>query len=120
VQRKNSEDLEIERRVRAYIREEMIERGIGVNEMGRRLGLKEGTLSRILSEQRGFGSGFILRTYRALKVKAVNFLESDPPARFMVVGVPDSPTPGASPSPAAASPSAAEPGTRKRTAAGRH
>jgi hypothetical protein len=92
VPKKNPEDHEIERRVRAHIRREMVERQIGVNEAGRRLGVKEGTLSRILSESRGFGSGFILRVQRAFKIPAKMLLEEDPadPA-LLAPGVPGEP-----------------------------
>lgn len=78
VPKKNAEDHEIERRVRAHIRREMVEREIGVNEAGRRLGVGEGTLSKILNETRGFGSGFILRVQRAFKIPAKTLLEEDP------------------------------------------
>jgi hypothetical protein len=78
VSSKNAEDREIERRVRAHIRREMVERGLGVNEAGRRLGLGDGTLSKILNETRGFGSGFILRVQRAFKIPAKMLLEEDP------------------------------------------
>jgi hypothetical protein len=92
VPKKNAEDHEIERRIRAHIRREMVEREIGVNEAGRRLGVKEGTLSRILSESRGFGSGFILRVQRAFKIPAKMLLEEDPtdPA-LLAPGVPEEP-----------------------------
>ena len=58
VSRKNAEDLEIEARVRGHVRRELAEREITVNEGARRLGLGEGSLSKILTEKRGFGSGF--------------------------------------------------------------
>lgn len=93
VPKKKPEDHEIERRVRAHIRREMVERQIGVNEAGRRLGLGGGTLSKILSETRGFGSGFILLVQRAFKIPAKMLLEEDPtdPA-LLAPGVPDEPT----------------------------
>lgn len=117
--RKSELDHEIERRVRGYIREEMVERGVGVNEMGRRLGMKGGTLSRILREERGIGPGFILQAYKALKVKAGDFLEQDPAPRFMAVGSPDVPeAPPGRQTPSAASPAAAQPGKRMRAGAG--
>lgn len=89
VPRKNAEDHEIERRVRAHIRREMVDRGLGVNEAGRRLGLGDGSLSKILNETRGFGSGFILRVQRAFKIPAKMLIEEDPsdPA-LLAPGVP--------------------------------
>lgn len=89
VPKKNAEDLEIERRVRAHIRREMVDRGIGVNEAGRRLGVSPGTLSKILSETRGFGSGFILRVQRAFSIPSKMLIEEDPEdARLLAPGVP--------------------------------
>jgi hypothetical protein len=92
VPKKNAEDLEIERRVRAHIRREMIERGIGVNAAGRKLGVAGGTLSKILNETRGFGSGFILRVQRAWAIPSKMLLEEDPqdPA-LLAPGVPEPP-----------------------------
>ena len=78
VPKKNPEDIELERRVRAHIRREMVDRGLGVNEAGRRMRLGGGTLSRILNEERGFGSGFILRVQRAFNIPAKMLLEEDP------------------------------------------
>lgn len=89
--RKNEEDQELESRIRGHIRREMVERELGVNEMGRRLGLGGGTLSRILNEERGFGSGFVLRVLRKLTIPAKILLEEDPSPRFMAPGVPDVP-----------------------------
>jgi hypothetical protein len=59
--KKSDEDREMEARLRGYVRQEMFQRRISLNEAGRRMGLGAGTLSKILSETRGFGSGFILR-----------------------------------------------------------
>ena len=89
VKKKNAEDVELESRVRGHIRREMVERHLGVNEAGRRMGLGDGTLSRILNEERGFGSGFILRVQRAFQIPAKLLLEEDPEPRFMAAGVPD-------------------------------
>jgi hypothetical protein len=93
VSRKNADDIEIERRVRAHIRREMEERRIGTNEAGRRLNVRPGTLSKILTEQRGFGSGFILRVMRGFTIPAKLLIDEDPPDRFMAPGVPEEPTP---------------------------
>jgi len=87
--RKNEEDQELEARVRGHIRREMVERGLGVNEAGRKLGLGDGTLSRILNEERGFGSGFLLRVQRKLTIPSKLLLEEDPERVYMKVGVPD-------------------------------
>lgn len=88
---KNAEDQEIEARIRGHIRREMVERGLGVNEAGRKLGLGNGTLSRILSEERGFGSGFILRVQRAWAIPSKLLIEEDPEPRFMACGIPEVP-----------------------------
>jgi transcriptional regulator with XRE-family HTH domain len=87
--RKSSEDLEIERRVRGWIRKEMVERGLGVNATSRRLGIGAGMLSRLLNEQRGFGPGLLLKVRREFGVPAKLLLEEDPEPRFMSSGVPD-------------------------------
>ena len=76
--KKNAEDVELEARVRAHIRREMVERHLGVNEAARRLGVNGGTLSRILNEERGFGSGFILKVQRAFSLPAKLLLEEAP------------------------------------------
>lgn len=89
--KKSREDHEIEERIRGHIRREMVDREIGVNDAGRRLGLAQGTLSRILTGERGFAAGFILRVQRAFHVSAKDLLEEDPEPRFMATGVPPEP-----------------------------
>jgi hypothetical protein len=87
--RKCAEDLEIERRVRGWIRKEMIERKLGVNAANRRLDLGTGVLSRILNEQRGFGPGLLLKVRREFGIPAKILMEEDPEPQFLVAGVPD-------------------------------
>jgi hypothetical protein len=90
VPKKNAEDHEIERRVRAHIRREMVERGIGVNGAGRRLNVAPGSLSRILNETRGFGPGFILRVQRAFQIPSKMLIEEDPAdPKLLEPGVPE-------------------------------
>ncbi len=55
---------------------------------GRTLGLGRGVLSKILNEQRGFGSGFILRVMRGLQIKPHPLVDTDPEGMYMVPGVP--------------------------------
>ncbi len=91
VPKKTTEDHEIEARVCGHIRREMVERGLGVNATGRRLGLGGGTLSKILNGERGFKAGFLLRLQRAFRLPAKMLLEEDPPSEFMRPGVPEVP-----------------------------
>ena len=88
VERKSLEDHEIENRIRGHIRRELVERKISLNEGGRRVGVKGGTLSRILSEKRGFKAGFVLKVMRGFTIPSKMLVEEDPPAKFMVPGVP--------------------------------
>lgn len=87
--RKSAEDLEIERRVRGWIRKEMWDRKLGVNATSRRLGVGQGMLSRLLNEQRGFGPGLLLKVRREFGIPAKILLEEDPEPRFLAPGIPE-------------------------------
>ncbi len=89
--KKKPEDREIENRVRGHIRREMVDRKLGVNETTRRLKLQQGSLSKILNEQRGMSPGLLLLVQRAFSIPAKELLEEDPEPRFMVPGVPELP-----------------------------
>ena len=89
--KKKPEDREIENRVRGHIRREMVSRRLGVNETTRRLRLQQGSLSKILNEQRGMSPGLLLVVQRAFAIPSVQLLEEDPEPCFMVPGVPDLP-----------------------------
>lgn len=78
--RKTPEDLELEERVRAWLRYEIEERGISQNEMERKLGLGTGTLNKILKGSRGFSPGLILLVIRKVGIRAAQLLQEDPPS----------------------------------------
>jgi hypothetical protein len=88
VPKKTPEDRELEARVCAHIRQQMVERRLGVNAMGRKLGMKGGTLSKILWGERGLGSGYIMTVHRALSIHGNILLDEDPPKRFYEPGPP--------------------------------
>lgn len=105
--RKSEEDRELEDRVRAWIRFEIVERGISQNEMERRLGLTEGRLSKILTSTRGFKSGLILLVIRRIGIRAAQLILEDPPG-------------GTQQSPASTSPAAGQPGRQSAGGRARH
>lgn len=71
-------DVQVMERVRAYLRRYMRTEPVGMNAMEKRLEVKTGYLSRVLSRERGFGPGFILRVLKALPIEAGPLLKDHP------------------------------------------
>jgi len=82
VGKKSEEDLEVEARIRAHLRQQMEERHITIAELARRIRTDDGNVNRILKGGRGLGLGIALRICRGLKITASRLLEEDPPARY--------------------------------------
>jgi transcriptional regulator with XRE-family HTH domain len=82
VPRKSAEDLEGGARIRAHIRQAMHERGIDQAEVARRIGVKESTVSRILSAGRIPQVGIIIRISRGLKINYTKLLDEDASTEF--------------------------------------
>ncbi len=83
VGQKSADDLEIEARIRAHLRQQMKERGITQTELARRIGADDGNIKRILSGERGIKSlGQVKRICSALKLTPTRLFEEDPPKKF--------------------------------------
>lgn len=83
---KSPEDLEVEARIRAHLKQQMAERQIHQTELAHRIGCDDGNITRILKGERGFGLGQALRISRALKITPTRLLEEDPPDQYFLPG----------------------------------
>lgn len=82
VKRRTEEDLRVERRIRAHLRQQMESREIDMTELAKRIGYDNGAMSRVLRGERGIGLGLVLRIVNGLHITASRLLEEDPAAEF--------------------------------------
>ena len=84
---KSPEDLAVEERIRAHIRQQMRERGIDKAELSRRLRYDDAAVGRLLKGERGsIRPGLIVRIADALKITPTRLLLEDPPREFFAEG----------------------------------
>jgi transcriptional regulator with XRE-family HTH domain len=87
VPRKTDDDLKVEDRIRAHMRQQMRERGISQAELARRMNYDASAISRVLGGLRGaIRPGFVVRLCAALKITPTRLLEEDPPQRYFSSG----------------------------------
>lgn len=107
-----------ENRIRAHLREAMVEHGLGLNETARLLKEDPSAISRVLSEvkPRSPTVYIVARMAEVFGIKHFDLFRRDPDARFWEPGTPQidpssrRPSP---PPPSDASPGAAHPGKRR-------
>jgi plasmid maintenance system antidote protein VapI len=80
--KKSAEDLEVEARIRAHLRQQMLERRINIAELARRIRTNDGNVNRILQGGRGLGLGIAIRICRGLQITPTRLLEEDPPKKY--------------------------------------
>ncbi len=110
---KPDRDRATEDRIRAWVRERMEARGLGVTAAAKLLEHNQGNLTRILLGTRGVSAGLAYRISMALTVPLEHLFHSNPPETFWRYYVPRPAPPG----PGGASPSRSQP-TRQRRAGG--
>jgi transcriptional regulator with XRE-family HTH domain len=79
---KSEDDVSAMRRIRAHFRQQMAERGLSQNELGSRCGLSSGTISKIMTADRGVKVGIVLKLLRGLGISGTRLLEENPPEQF--------------------------------------
>lgn len=80
---KTADDLAIEARIRAHIRQQMKERGYTTYEaVAAKVGLDPTYIGRILSTHRGIGLGAVMKIAKGLKITPTRLLEEDPPDEY--------------------------------------
>jgi transcriptional regulator with XRE-family HTH domain len=83
VPRKSVDDLALEKRIRAHLRQQMEDRAITPTELARRIGADDGNITRILSGERGIKSlGQVWRICDGLKITPTRLLTEDPPSKY--------------------------------------
>jgi transcriptional regulator with XRE-family HTH domain len=76
-------DKDAMRRIRAHIRERMADGGgISQNEIAKRCLMTSGTLSKIMTEDRGVKVGMVLKLLIGLGVSGTKLLEENPDPKF--------------------------------------
>lgn len=78
----SEEDREAMRRIRAHFRQQMEERGLSQNLLAAHCGISSGTISKIMTSDRGTKVGIVLKLLLGLGISATRLLEENPPDRF--------------------------------------
>ena len=78
--RRTEDDLQVEARIRAHLKQRMSRRGIGNNEAARLLDYDPGYLSRFLNGHRGVSAVFVYRVCRVFGIDPDILLNVDLPA----------------------------------------
>lgn len=78
VGKKRDEDREVEDRVRAWIRERMERRELGVTAAAEKLRMNQGNLTRILQGSRGVSAGVAKRVSDTFQIDPAQLLNEDP------------------------------------------
>lgn len=84
--RKTADDLAIEERIRAHLRQQMFKRQINMSEAAERADYDNGAFSRVLNGKRGIGLGLVRKIIHGFGINALRLLEEDPPEPFFRVG----------------------------------
>lgn len=82
----DADEIELQERLRAYVRQDMSRRQAGVTEEAGLIGIAQGSLTRILNGTRGAKVGVFAKVRRLLKIDWIRLLEDSPPKRFYVQG----------------------------------
>jgi hypothetical protein len=88
VGKKRSDDKPVEDRIRAYIRQRMTQRGLGVTAAARQLESDQGNLTRILLGSRGVSAGLAFRVSTQFDIDLEGLFHRDPPEHFWRYYVP--------------------------------
>ncbi len=75
-------DRDAMRRIRAHIRAVMDDTGATQNEVGARCGMSSGTLSKIMTNDRGIKVGMVLKLALGLGITSTKLLEENPDPKF--------------------------------------
>lgn len=113
---KSDFENQIEKRVAAHVREQMVEHDLGTNAMARKLKVQRSYISRLLNKSRGADAAFVARMHKELGISANVILDDNPPEQFWRLGPPPE-TMGNRPPSRRASPSSAHP-TRQNAGSG--
>lgn len=96
VPKRKSEDRELSARICKWIRAEAEARKVSQNEIGRRMGIGSGTLSKYMTGERIASVGFLLMAARELKIPSlVQLVFEDPQAKSTAPPPPAASTPPA-------------------------